>query len=325
MRINAKQFSIVVFVIIFLLQIFVLFSSASINTIKLYPIADTYIDAYDPDRNFGDADRFEVKEEYYNSYNNTHGGANAYLKFDASNITDGVTIVNADLSVYLWMMQGGQNNCSVSVHYCSDNFWNEELITWNNAPNFEQQAINTNNLIAFDDKRYSWDVTDVIADILVNNKLSLVLKAIDVPASSLKFWSKEYSQAEAPILYINYTYEQPNISPTADFSYSLSNPTIDDTIQFTDTSSDSDGTIASWSWNFGDGTSSISKNPIHKYISSGTYTVSLQVTDNDSATNTKIITIPVSSGTNNKGTPGFELVFVIGAIALFLWTRKRKE
>ena len=61
----------------------------------------------------------------------------------------------------------------------------------------------------------------------------------------------------------------PNSSPTANYSYSPSTPTVDDSIQFSDTSSDSDGSIASWSWNFGDGTKSTTKNPQHNYSANG--------------------------------------------------------
>lgn len=72
-----------------------------------------------------------------------------------------------------------------------------------------------------------------------------------------------------------------NQPPTASFTYSPSSPTVDDTIQFTDQSTDSDGYIASRSWNFGDGSTSTSQNPTHKYSSAGTYTVTLTVVDED--------------------------------------------
>jgi PKD repeat protein len=45
-------------------------------------------------------------------------------------------------------------------------------------------------------------------------------------------------------------------------------------------SSDPDGTIASYSWNFGDGTTSTTANPSHLYRTGGSYTATLTVTDN---------------------------------------------
>lgn len=65
------------------------------------------------------------------------------------------------------------------------------------------------------------------------------------------------------------------------------------------TSSDPDGLIAGYSWNFGDPASgganaSILANPVHTYASPGTYTATLTVTDNQgnvSAPATKVITV----------------------------------
>ncbi len=111
-----------------------------------------------------------------------------------------------------------------------------------------------------------------------------------------------------------------NKVPTSDFSYSPLEPKLDDTIQFIDSSYDSDGTIKSWSWNFGDGTSSTEKNPTHKYTNSGTYTVTLQVTDNYDDTNIKTSTITIP-----KNTPGFELILIISAIALILFLKRKSK
>ncbi|MEW6069114.1 MAG: PKD domain-containing protein, partial [Candidatus Thermoplasmatota archaeon] len=86
-----------------------------------------------------------------------------------------------------------------------------------------------------------------------------------------------------------------NIAPKASFTYSPQNPTILDTIQFADLSTDSDGSIISWLWNFGDGNASTAQNPTHRYPLPGSYTVKLTVTDDDGANDTCTRTITVSA------------------------------
>jgi PKD repeat protein len=49
-------------------------------------------------------------------------------------------------------------------------------------------------------------------------------------------------------------------------------------------STDPDGTIAGYSWDFGDGTGAVGMNASHKYTAPGTFTVTLTVTDNQGAT-----------------------------------------
>ena len=49
------------------------------------------------------------------------------------------------------------------------------------------------------------------------------------------------------------------------------------------TSSDPDGTIASYAWDFGDSTTGTGATASHTYSSAGTYNVVLTVTDNDGA------------------------------------------
>ncbi|MGI8822389.1 MAG: S8 family serine peptidase [Acidimicrobiia bacterium] len=65
---------------------------------------------------------------------------------------------------------------------------------------------------------------------------------------------------------------------------------------FTDASTDSDGTIDSRSWVFGDGGTSTATDPTHVYAAGGTYTVTLTVTDDDGATDTETQTVTVSGG-----------------------------
>ncbi|MFD0725383.1 PKD domain-containing protein [Lysobacter brunescens] len=84
-----------------------------------------------------------------------------------------------------------------------------------------------------------------------------------------------------------------NQPPTANFTSSTSALTA----TFTDTSTDSDGSIAARSWNFGDSTTSTLANPSKTYAAAGTYTVALTVTDNAGASNTASKSVTVSSST----------------------------
>ena len=60
-----------------------------------------------------------------------------------------------------------------------------------------------------------------------------------------------------------------NVAPTANFSFTTSGLTA----TFTDSSSDSDGTIASYAWTYGDATTDTGATTSHTYTTPGTYPV----------------------------------------------------
>jgi gliding motility-associated-like protein len=72
--------------------------------------------------------------------------------------------------------------------------------------------------------------------------------------------------------------------PTASFSASNVYPCAGDSIQFLNSST---GITASY-WNFGDGTTSTLTSPWHTYSATGTYTVTLAVTDSHGCTDTAV-------------------------------------
>lgn len=84
------------------------------------------------------------------------------------------------------------------------------------------------------------------------------------------------------------------VPPAASFTWSPVNPTVSQAVQFTDTST---GPPTTWSWTFGDGSSSSLANPTHAYATQGTYSVTLQVGNaHGTSSVTKSITVTLSGG-----------------------------
>ncbi len=94
-------------------------------------------------------------------------------------------------------------------------------------------------------------------------------------------------------------------APTAAFTSSCTDLgcTFDAT-----TSSDPDGSIASYSWDFGDGTITTGVAPAHNYATGGTHTVTLTVTDNLGATGSIAHTVSVNAPPVSAFTPSCTLM-----------------
>ncbi|MBN1195758.1 MAG: PKD domain-containing protein, partial [Methanomicrobiaceae archaeon] len=89
----------------------------------------------------------------------------------------------------------------------------------------------------------------------------------------------------------DYVLVSPASAPDADFIANATSGYIPFAVHFTDLSTN---TPASWSWDFGDGSSSPVKNPVYTYLTAGTYTVRLTVVNaagTDSKTLTEYITV----------------------------------
>lgn len=89
-----------------------------------------------------------------------------------------------------------------------------------------------------------------------------------------------------------------NQSPKADFAVSPDSIRPGDKVYFNaSASSDPDGQIISYKWDFGDGGSGAGVKQNHKYATPRNYRVVLTVTDNDGASGTAVQNVPVASGT----------------------------
>ena len=95
-----------------------------------------------------------------------------------------------------------------------------------------------------------------------------------------------------------------NVEPTVALSYDCDELVCDFDSSGT---TDPDGTVATYAWIFGDGATSNQANPAHTYQVSGTYTVSLTVTDNEGGTTTRTDSVTVSVTPNTPPTAAFSM------------------
>ena len=101
-----------------------------------------------------------------------------------------------------------------------------------------------------------------------------------------------------------------NNAPVADFEWSPETIVVNETVQFTSTSTDADGDTLVYTWDFGDGSPlSSEKNPTHIYTKMGLYNVTLKVNDGtDNDTITKTVNVEVKLTTNEPPNADFTYV-----------------
>lgn len=88
--------------------------------------------------------------------------------------------------------------------------------------------------------------------------------------------------------------EEPPKDLNAAFTFSPALPAVGQVVRFMDTSS---GAPASWSWDFGDGSTSVAQDPSHAYAAEGAYVVTLTVTrGSDSDTESRAVNVGQNAG-----------------------------
>ncbi|MDT8357568.1 MAG: PKD domain-containing protein, partial [Methanomicrobiaceae archaeon] len=95
------------------------------------------------------------------------------------------------------------------------------------------------------------------------------------------------------------TASAPATPPTADFSWSPNAPKVGQKVRFSDLSTDAEGKIVSWQWDFGDGSYSIEENPQHIFTDTKYYLVKLKVLDDQGEYSIK--TAYIGTNDHDKG------------------------
>ena len=110
---------------------------------------------------------------------------------------------------------------------------------------------------------------------------------------------------------------QPNVAPEVSINGPYAGKTGNE-IQFSSAgSSDSDGSITRFQWDFGDGNTSSLENPSHSYAEAGNYTATLTVTDNEGLSAAAVAEVTVSAAASNNA-----LVNGVAVTALQAGTRE---
>jgi endonuclease/exonuclease/phosphatase family metal-dependent hydrolase len=89
--------------------------------------------------------------------------------------------------------------------------------------------------------------------------------------------------------------EEANLAPVADAGGPYAGTTRKNTVLSAARSSDADGSIVSYAWDFGDGTTATGVSPRKRWTRVGTYTLTLVVTDDQGATHTVTTTATIKS------------------------------
>ena len=163
---------------------------------------------------------------------------------------------------------------------------------------------------------YRWNFGDGSSEILEENPTHIYKSAGEFQASLTIIDNNGSSSSSNSIVSVGTEMNDPPVA-----KITLSNSAeVEQKISFDGSGSyDPDSDQLSYLWDFGNGDSSTSENPSYSYKSTGTYFVTLKVSDAEySDTATASIKIK-----EKPGIPGFEIIFLIAAVVIILAINKK--
>ena len=180
------------------------FSTADISEPeKITPLADTYVDAWNATSTYGDRDYLEVSE-YAN------GLSFASLMFDISEISH-VLNASSEIKLRLYCFYVPSPHV-VGVHWCVNNTWNEENLTFVSFGGFFKTDPEDFVIVDSIDIWYEWEVTGFVSKAMEENyeKITLTLEVMPPSEGLARFASKDQPTEYSPQLVFTYTETETN-------------------------------------------------------------------------------------------------------------------
>ena len=276
------------------------------------------VDVSDPEGDLMDVSFYRIVNESSKSYcvflgrdTNVESGGTASISFNLdfhtifvwyANVTDGKQQNQSDIWYFLTKVRPTDNRPPVAdaggPYYAKIN----ETLTFNASGSKDYDGS-----ILY----YRWDFGDGTSEVLSKQpthtyystgKFNVTLTVIDNDGTSAVAVTKVYVSSEG--------FQKPEA-----FIISPSVFTVGKASNFDGSNSvDKDGYIKFYNWSFGDGTAGYGRTVSHVYKSPGTYTVTLNVTDDNGLWNSTTVKIIVKKAKEN--TPGFEVLLLIIALVV---------
>ncbi|MCL9781328.1 immune inhibitor A [Vibrio sp. S4M6] len=187
-------------------------------------------------------------------------------------------VVDADQNAMIWAQSGSVAQTRYQVRDAAFSLHNQTPMRLENRDGDVLEDVSLNSIAYFsDNQNYSNPQAPDAGRLLIEHGVQI--EVIDQAADN-SYGVIKVSKAE-----------QPNQPPTAAFSLNVDGLTV----TASNTSSDSDGSIVSYNWSFGNGESSTESSPTWTYLNPGSYTVTLTVTDDKGEQNTTSKSITVEA------------------------------
>jgi hypothetical protein len=167
----------------------------------IYPIENVLISRESPDTNYGHLMSFGVGQ----AYASTISDFRSLIKFDFSEIPDRAVIKSAIFHVASTSGDDGTATLIFDV-YCVTGSWSDNTVTWNTQPSVEASPTIINLSCPTGYQWRSYELADVVAELIANSDNSILLRAHNETTSYTKktFYGIDFGEGFMPYLEIEY-------------------------------------------------------------------------------------------------------------------------